>query len=72
MSIWDCAIATAKFFDLDTSLMKPVTTAQLKQPALRPLILDLILKKPLHNLTIRPHTLQQGLTVIAKQLNNKN
>jgi dTDP-4-dehydrorhamnose reductase len=72
MSIWDCAIATAKFFDLDTSLMKPVTTAQLKQPALRPLITGFNIEKAITQLNYKPHTLQQGLTVIAKQLNNKN
>jgi len=72
LSIWDCAIATATFFNLDTAFMQPITTATLKQPAMRPLITGFNIQKAKTVLHFKPHTLQQGLALVAQQLNNKN
>lgn len=71
MSILDIAYAVADFFKLDKSLIAPVTTAALGQPALRPLRTGFIIEKAEQELGYHPHSLQEGLEIVAKQLASK-
>lgn len=69
MSILEAAQITADFFGLDKSYIKPVTTAELKQPALRPLVTGFIIDKAKRDLDYRPHTFLEGLAIVKEQLN---
>lgn len=69
MSIWQAAEITADFFHLDKSLMQPVTTAQLNQPAKRPLVTGFVIDKAKHILNYNPHSFTEGLEIVAGQLN---
>jgi dTDP-4-dehydrorhamnose reductase len=68
MSIMEAAQTTADFFGLDKSYINPVTTAELKQPALRPLVTGFIIDKAIRDLDYRPHTFLEGLAIVKKQL----
>ena len=50
MSILDTAYLVADFFNLDKSFIKPVTTAELNQAALRPLKTGFIIEKAVRDL----------------------
>jgi dTDP-4-dehydrorhamnose reductase len=67
-SIWDLAVQVADFWKLDKSLMKPVTTAELKQPAKRPLRTGFVLDKARKILGYNPHSFPEGLRVVDEQL----
>lgn len=69
MSIWQAAEITADFFHLDKSLMQPVTTAQLNQPAKRPLVTGFVIEKAKRILNYNPHSFTEGLEIVAGQLN---
>ncbi len=71
ISIMEAAQTTADFFGLDKSYIKPVTTAELKQPALRPLVTGFIIDKAIRDLDYHPHTFLEGLAIVKKQLHNK-
>lgn len=71
MSILDIALEVADFFHLDKKHIRPITTAELKQPALRPLKTGFIISKAERDLNYKPHSLQQGLKVVAEQLKSK-
>lgn len=71
MSILDIAYAVADHFKLDKSFITPVTTAELGQPALRPLNTGFIIDKAEHELDFHPHTLAEGIEIVAKQLSAK-
>jgi dTDP-4-dehydrorhamnose reductase len=72
MSILDIAYAVADFFKLDKSHITPVTTAELGQPARRPLRTGFIIEKAERELNFHPHTLQAGLEIVARQLADKD
>jgi dTDP-4-dehydrorhamnose reductase len=69
-SIWDLAVQIADFWRLDKSLMKPVTSAELNQPAKRPPVTGFILDKAIKQLDYHPRSFAQGLTVVDQQLKN--
>lgn len=71
MSIIDIANHVADFFKLDKSFIKPVTSAELNQPAKRPLVTGFILDKAIKDLNYKPHSFEEGLQVIEQQLKNK-
>jgi dTDP-4-dehydrorhamnose reductase len=65
---FDIAIKTADFFKLDKSLIKPANSTTFKQPATRPLITGFIIDKAREDLSYKPHTFDEGLKIIAKQI----
>jgi dTDP-4-dehydrorhamnose reductase len=67
-SRYDFAVRLAKFFSFNPSLIKPIKTAELKQPAPRPLNSGLITLKAEVELGIKPSTIEQGLAVLKSQL----
>lgn len=70
ISILDMVNRTADFFQLDKKYIHPITTAQLNQPAKRPLLTGFNIDKAKRELNFQPHTLQQGLEIVKKQLEN--
>lgn len=68
MSIMEAAQITADFFKLDKSYIKPVTTADLRQPALRPLVTGFVIDKAKRELDYKPHTFLEGLAIVKEQL----
>ncbi len=72
LPIIDISYAVADFFQLDKSLIKPVTTAALNQPAKRPLKTGFIISKAEKELGYKPHSLIEGLKIVAKQLEKSN
>ncbi len=68
LSPYDIAIATANFFKLEKSLIKATDSTQFKQPAQRPPKTGFIIDKARKELGYDPHSFQEGLTVLAKQI----
>jgi dTDP-4-dehydrorhamnose reductase len=62
------ALRVARAFNLDPSLISPIKTASLRQPALRPLKSGLITLKAEVELGIRPSTIEEGLAVLKNQI----
>ncbi len=71
MSIIEMAYRIADFFGLDKSYIKPVTSEELNQPAKRPPKTGFNIQKAKRNLGYAPHTLNEGLTIVARQLAEK-
>lgn len=67
-SILEIVNRTADFFGLDKQYIHPVTTAELNQPAKRPLVTGFVIDKAIRDLDFRPHSLQQGLEIVKQQL----
>lgn len=68
MSILELFYKVADFWRLDKSLIKPVDTATLAQPAQRPLRTGFILDKAINELGYSPHSFTEGLEIVDKQL----
>ncbi len=68
ISRYDFARKLAQVFGFDSGLITPVKTAQLRQPAPRPLKSGLITLKAEVELGIKPSTVEQGLTVLKSHL----
>jgi len=71
MSIIDIVYTVADFFKLDKSYINPVTSAGLNQAAKRPPRTGFILDKAMKDLDYRPHSFNEGLEIISKQLFEK-
>lgn len=71
LSILDIANTVADYFGLDKKHIHPITTASLKQPAARPLKTGFIIEKAERELEYKPHSLTEGIAVVAKQLKEK-
>jgi dTDP-4-dehydrorhamnose reductase len=69
MTPYDIATRTAAFFKLDASLIKKTDSTQFKQPAVRPLRTGFIITKAKRELGYQPRSFEEGLAVVAKQLN---
>jgi dTDP-4-dehydrorhamnose reductase len=67
-SILQLAYRVADFFRLDKSLIQPVTSAELNQPATRPPKTGFILSKARKELGYKPHTFTEGLELVRQQL----
>ncbi len=65
---YDMAIATARHFKLDKSLIKKATAATFTQPALRPPKTGLVIAKAKKELDYKPHSFKQGLAIVGEQL----
>jgi len=70
MTPFDIATKTAGYFALDKSLIHVVDSTTFKQPARRPLITGLTIDKARNELGYQPHTFDEGLAMIAKQMGN--
>lgn len=68
LSRYDFAVAIAEFFKLDPSSLKPVTTAELAQPAKRPLKGGLITLKAESDLRMKFRGIESGLTSLRQAL----
>ncbi len=67
-SRYDFAIRLAKTFGLDPALIAPIKTAELHQPAPRPLKSGLITLKAETDLGIKPSNVEEGLIVLKSQI----
>jgi dTDP-4-dehydrorhamnose reductase len=56
------------FFSLDESLIKRTDSTQFKQPARRPLKTGFNIDKAKNELGYKPHTFEEGLSLLQKQL----
>ncbi len=61
LSVAEIAFRTADFFELDHSLICPVTTAEMNEKTKRPLKSGLSIEKARTNLEYIPHTLEEGM-----------
>ena len=68
MSILELFYKVADFWHLDKSLITPVNTATLAQPAQRPLRTGFILEKAMRDLGYNPHSFIEGLEIVDRQL----
>ncbi len=68
MTVFEMAMQVAKFWNLDTDLIKPTLSHTIKQPAKRPPITGLIIKKAQEQLGYKPHSFQEGLKKVDEQL----
>ncbi len=68
VSRFEFAVRLAHVFDLDPSLVTPIKTSQLRQPAPRPLKSGLVTLKAEVELGVRPSTVEQGLAILKNQL----
>ncbi|HNU43634.1 MAG TPA: SDR family oxidoreductase [Cyclobacteriaceae bacterium] len=65
---FDIAVATARFFNLDASLINPANSTTFTQPARRPPKTGFIITKAQRELGYKPHTFTEGLAVLAAQI----
>ncbi len=72
LSILEIANIVADYFHLDKRHIHPISTASLKQPALRPLKTGFKINKAEKELNYRPHTLLEGLKIVEEQLLKKH
>lgn len=68
VSIYDIAMRTASFFNLDASLITPVESGALPQPARRPLRTGFDISKATSVLGYNPHSLAEGISIVASQI----
>lgn len=68
MPILELVQRVARFWKLDETLIKPVKSDTLSQPAKRPPRTGFILDKAKHDLGYKPHTFEEGLAVVDAQL----
>ena len=68
MTPYDIAIATARYFGLDESLIHCTDASKFSQKAKRPPRTGFILDKAKRELGYRPHSFQEGLSVLENQL----
>ena len=71
LSVYEIALRTARFFDLDTSLIQETDSSQFTQPAPRPLKTGFVIDKARRELGYEPHALEDGLRIMAAQLPKK-
>jgi dTDP-4-dehydrorhamnose reductase len=69
MTPYDIAMATAGFFKLDKSLITSTDSTLFKQPAKRPAKTGFDISNAKRELGYAPHNFQEGLSILAKQLN---
>ncbi len=68
MSIYDLACKVADFFHLNKNLIQSSKSTDIQQPAKRPPITGLDITKAQKILGYHPHSFEQGLQIIADQL----
>lgn len=68
LSILEIAQLVAGYYKLDTSLIKPAKSEDIKQPAKRPPITGFIIDKAQRELGYKPHTFVEGIRFMEEQL----
>ena len=68
MSVFDLVYRVANFWKLDKSLINIASSEGIKQPAKRPPITGFRTDKAMKELGYQPHTFEEGLTIVNKQL----
>ena len=68
MSILELVMRVGRFFGLDTTVVSPIKSESLGQPAKRPPRTGFVLDKARKELAYAPHGFEQGLAVLSKQL----
>ena len=68
ISRYDFTLRIADYFNLDKSLITPITTDELKQPAKRPLHSGLITIKAESELEFKPHSINDTFEIMKKEL----
>ena len=68
VSRYEFAIKVAEIFNLDKSLIKPITSPELRQAAIRPRKLELSTKKLQRILNVVPFGIDEGLRELKKQM----
>jgi dTDP-4-dehydrorhamnose reductase len=68
ISRYDFTMKIVDFFNLDKSLVNPITTDMLNQPAKRPLHSGLITIKAESEFGFKPHSIIETLTIMKKEL----
>lgn len=68
MSILELVQRVGRFFDLDPSVITPVSSASLSQPARRPPRTGFVIDKATRELGYSPHHFEEGLAVVRDQL----
>lgn len=68
LSPYEIALATAKYFNLDKTLIKPTDSNTFKQPAARPLITGFIIEKARKELGYEPRSFTEGIAILNSQL----
>jgi dTDP-4-dehydrorhamnose reductase len=65
---YDIAIKSADFFKLDKSLIRATNASHFTQPAKRPAITGFIIDKARTELGYEPHSFDEGIAIMAKQI----
>ena len=68
VSVFDLVYRIASFWKLDKSLLNLSTSEGIKQPAKRPPITGFIIDKAINELGYKPHSFEEGLALLDKQL----
>lgn len=71
MSILELVYRVSDFWNLDKSLVKPIKSSTLNQPAKRPPRTGFILTKAIKELDYKPHSFEEGLRILDEQLKQK-
>lgn len=69
MTVYQLVKQVAEFWELDSSLIKPISSASLNQAAKRPVKTGFILDKAIRDLGYQPHSFQEGLEIQDQQFN---
>jgi dTDP-4-dehydrorhamnose reductase len=72
MRIDELVERVANFFHLDKSIISTVSSDTLNQAAKRPPKTGFILDKAINDLGYNPHSFEEGLAILAQQLENQN
>jgi len=70
LSVLEIVQQVADFWKLDKSLINPVSSTTLSQPAKRPPKTGFILDKAIRELGYKPHSFREGLAVLDEQMKN--
>lgn len=68
LSRFEFTLKIADFFNLDKSLIHPISTEELNQPAKRPLKSGLITIKAESELGYKPHTIEESLSAMKREI----
>jgi dTDP-4-dehydrorhamnose reductase len=71
MTPYDIAIRTAEFFKLDKSFIAATDSTQFKQTANRPARTGFIIDKARKDLSYEPRSFEEGLSIIARQIEKR-
>ena len=69
-SILELVNLVADFYNLDKSLINPISTSSLNQPAKRPLVTGFIIDKAIKDFGYDPVDFLEGITIMDQQIKN--